>query len=401
MTVRADPVIQQLLRFARKNKQQPTGTCSLIFKPALIEELQRKNPDPCYSWLQESICLFLVKWSPKIGCLVFACTYTVSTATMRRGEDCYNQKLFQRFDHIVKYIGPAGMRCTYLVCNKAKHNTMGWIEYIAMAPHVDPLMDQSFWHGLLWLCLMLVNSFVFPDFSDMFQLPTYPTNWGFSHFTQQQYRLLWLAFFFRCPCRCWKAHPHMAGTGWTRTWRRWCSNQQYIADYRPYIWQWEKMICQLTKSGRPSTILTTKNPQTQTTNHTEAMISQLNPFMTQPFILMMRNLIVTAQAMVTMMMMIQMVMITMIYWIRDKYSSSTIKIAVNMMTVMMNLLTEEWIPVTAMTCIPSSIDECPELILSWKSGVSKDSSETEDEGVTDDEEIENQGVDSNINTSKM
>jgi hypothetical protein len=82
-----------------------------------------------------------------------------------------------------------------------------------MAPHVDPLMDQSFWHGLLWLFLMLVNNFLFPNYTDwqtLFQLPTYPTNRGFLHFTRQQYQLLWLAFFSN-------AHVHVAKL--THIWR--------------------------------------------------------------------------------------------------------------------------------------------------------------------------------------
>jgi hypothetical protein len=82
---------------------------------------------------------------------------------MRRGEECYSQKLFQRFTRTIKTIGPAGMTCTILVCNKAKHNTMGRLEYVATAPHVDPLMDQSFWHGLLWHCLIMVGGFQYSD----------------------------------------------------------------------------------------------------------------------------------------------------------------------------------------------------------------------------------------------
>jgi hypothetical protein len=65
--------------------------------------------------------------------IVFACTYTLSAATMRRGEECYSQKLYQRFTRVVKTIGPAGMNCTFLVCNKAKHNTMGRLEYVGGA----------------------------------------------------------------------------------------------------------------------------------------------------------------------------------------------------------------------------------------------------------------------------
>jgi hypothetical protein len=127
--------------------------------------------------------------------LVFACTYTLSAATMRRGEECYSQKLFRCFTQTIQTIGPAGMNCTFLVCNKAKHNTKG---RLAIAPHVDPLMDQSFWHGLLWLYLIMVAGFRFPDFADwqtLFKLPTYPTPWTFTHYSCQQYGLLWSGFF--------------------------------------------------------------------------------------------------------------------------------------------------------------------------------------------------------------
>jgi hypothetical protein len=97
--------------------------------------------------------------SGKNQTIVFACTYTLSAATMRRGDECYSQKLNQRFTCVIKSIGPAGMNCTFLVCNKAKHNTISQQEYVAIAPHVDPLMDQFFWHGLLWLYLIMVAGF--------------------------------------------------------------------------------------------------------------------------------------------------------------------------------------------------------------------------------------------------
>jgi hypothetical protein len=200
MTVGADPVIQQLVRFSNKKQAATNRELQLDIQASIDSRISEEE--------SQSMLLMAARikmpdrgkviTKDRLSRLVFACTYTVSAATMRRGEDCYNQKIFQRFERTMKTIGPAGMICTFLVCNKAKHNTMGRLEYLAMAPHVDPLMDQSFWHGLLWLFLMLVNNFLFPDFTDwqtLFQLPTYPTNQGFSHFTQQQYRLLWLAFF--------------------------------------------------------------------------------------------------------------------------------------------------------------------------------------------------------------
>jgi hypothetical protein len=117
---------------------------------------------------------------------------------LRRGEDSYSQNLYQRFVRNIKSIGPNGTKCTFLVTNKAKHNTMGRIEYIAMAPHKNPIMDQSFWHGLLWLHLLLVANAPFPDFSDwkkLFLLPTYPTSHAGKHFSRQQYRVVWSSFF--------------------------------------------------------------------------------------------------------------------------------------------------------------------------------------------------------------
>jgi hypothetical protein len=75
---------------------------------------------------------------------------------------------------------------------------MGHLEYIAMAPHANPMLDQSFWHGLLWLHLIMVANVDFPDFCDwkkLFLLPTYPTSRDGKHYSRQQYRMLWLSFF--------------------------------------------------------------------------------------------------------------------------------------------------------------------------------------------------------------
>jgi hypothetical protein len=121
--------------------------------------------------------------------LVFACTYTLSAATMHHGEENYMHTSGSIAPS--NQLAPSGTRCIFIITNKAKHNSMGNLEYIAVAPHVDPMMDQSFWHGLLWLHLLLVAGFEFPDFGnwkELFLLPTYPTPRAFKHFSRQQYR---------------------------------------------------------------------------------------------------------------------------------------------------------------------------------------------------------------------
>jgi hypothetical protein len=154
MTVRADPVIQWLVKFANKKQAATNRDMQLDIQSGIDSRISEEESQTMLlmaAGISMPNCGKVIT-KDRLSRLVFACTY-VSAATMRRGEDCYNQKLFQRFDHTMKTIGPAGMICTYLVCNKAKHNSMGRLEYLAMAPHVDPLMDQSIWHGLLWLFL--------------------------------------------------------------------------------------------------------------------------------------------------------------------------------------------------------------------------------------------------------
>ena len=130
--------------------------------------------------------------------LVFACTFTWSSAVIRRGEDCYKQRLHHRFLKENRAIGPTGTVCTYVVAKDGKHNKNGNVEYTAAAPHVDPFVDQSFWHGLLYLHLLLVAQFTFPghdEWKQLFSLPTYPTPLSYNNHTRQAYSKLWRAFF--------------------------------------------------------------------------------------------------------------------------------------------------------------------------------------------------------------
>jgi hypothetical protein len=161
ITVGSDPVIKRLVAAAGRKKATSNREMMLDIQAEIdthITEEELRLMLLMAAGLH--MCHFgKVAKSQQLSRLVFTCMYTLSAATMRRGEECYSQKLFQRFTRIIKTIGPAGMNCTFLVCNKAKHNTMGQLEYAAIAPHVNPLMDQSFWHGLLWLYLIMVAGF--------------------------------------------------------------------------------------------------------------------------------------------------------------------------------------------------------------------------------------------------
>jgi hypothetical protein len=90
------------------------------------------------------------------------------------------------------------MDCLFLVINQGKANKMGRIEYLAAAPQVDPMMSSSFWHGLLWLYLLLVENFQFPDFENwdkIFDIPTYPSARNHKQISRNDYSKLWSAFF--------------------------------------------------------------------------------------------------------------------------------------------------------------------------------------------------------------
>jgi hypothetical protein len=161
ITVGTDPAIKRLVAAAGREKATTNREMMLDIQ---AEIAMRITEEESRMMLLMAAGLHMrhsgkVAKTRQLSRIVFACTYTLSAATMRRGEECYSQKLFQRFTRTIKTIGPAGMNCTFLVCNKAKHNTMGRIEYVAIAPHVDPLMDQYFWHGLLWLYLIMVAGF--------------------------------------------------------------------------------------------------------------------------------------------------------------------------------------------------------------------------------------------------
>ena len=140
----------------------------------------------------------LVSRTATLSRIVFGCTFVASAAVLRRGEEFYKQRLVQRFARQINEIGPFGMKCDFCVTNVGKANNVGRLEYTAAAPHVDVLMDTSFWHGIMYLYLMLVCNYdlnKFNDYESLFDLPTYPSPRTFKNYTRQQYRLLWHRFF--------------------------------------------------------------------------------------------------------------------------------------------------------------------------------------------------------------
>jgi hypothetical protein len=90
MTVGADPVIQRLVRFANK-KQAATNRDMQLDIQAGIDS--RISEEESRSMLRMAAGINMpdrgkVITKVRLSRLVFACTYTVSAATMRRGEDC-------------------------------------------------------------------------------------------------------------------------------------------------------------------------------------------------------------------------------------------------------------------------------------------------------------------------
>jgi hypothetical protein len=120
MTVGADPVIQWLVRFANKRQAETIRDMQLHIQSGTdsrISEEESQSMLLMAAGISMPNCGKVIT-KDRLSRLVFACTYTVSTATMRRGEDCYNQKLFQRFDHTMKTIGPAGIIVHFLSATK-------------------------------------------------------------------------------------------------------------------------------------------------------------------------------------------------------------------------------------------------------------------------------------------
>jgi hypothetical protein len=108
--------------------------------------------------------------------LVFGATWTSLRGTTRRGEECYNQKLIQRFCRMCPNIGPEGTLCGFIITLHCKHNTVGRTEYIAVAPHLNPLLCSNGWHGILWIEVYVDGNTPFPNFDkfeEVFNVPTY------------------------------------------------------------------------------------------------------------------------------------------------------------------------------------------------------------------------------------
>ena len=72
----------------------------------------------------------------------FAAQFNKTFATARRGEELRDMVLSLRFVREMRTIGPNGTLANMNITNKAKHNQVGRIEYIAYVAHRNPLLDS-------------------------------------------------------------------------------------------------------------------------------------------------------------------------------------------------------------------------------------------------------------------
>ena len=95
--------------------------------------------------------------------LIFTSSYNLLSATARRGEELYEQKLVQRSVVKIRQIGPCGVMAEQIVTNRAKHNQVGKLEFTRTLSHMDPLRDSAAHHGLLLLWRSVVQQELGPN----------------------------------------------------------------------------------------------------------------------------------------------------------------------------------------------------------------------------------------------
>ena len=103
---------------------------------------------------------------PNINRCLFGGQFCSGLAECRRNEEYRKLRSVFQFVRTVDKIGPEGTPCMFRLCNEAKHNKEGLLEYIAHAPHINGLLDASFWIGLLWLERFVANGEPIPNFQD-------------------------------------------------------------------------------------------------------------------------------------------------------------------------------------------------------------------------------------------
>ena len=77
-------------------------------------------------------------------------------------------RLHHRWTEIHTKLGPRpGLPRVHQFTNHAKHNQAGRVEYLAVAPHLNPLRDSSSWFGLIWIHRLVVLGEATPDFLNL------------------------------------------------------------------------------------------------------------------------------------------------------------------------------------------------------------------------------------------
>jgi hypothetical protein len=148
---------------------------------------------------------------PLYGCgmiqvLNFMASFFSSLQVCRHGEENYKQVLTQRYTRDVDEIGPTGTTCLFVVSRKSKNTLGDKKSRTCHAPHLDPLRDSSFYHGLLWLYRFMIMDELgdgkFPDFSDYATaslIPTYRKEHDSRPLGRDQYGKLFARIFAAAP----------------------------------------------------------------------------------------------------------------------------------------------------------------------------------------------------------
>ena len=117
--------------------------------------------------------------------LYWGCHQWTSSATVRRGEELYQQRLIQRAKTFLKEIGPRGVFAPLILTNHAKHNKTGWLEYAITLPHNDPTKNSASYHGATLAYRIHIRKEVLPsfveameslEFDKVFGVWTYPSD---------------------------------------------------------------------------------------------------------------------------------------------------------------------------------------------------------------------------------
>jgi len=144
--------------------------------------------------------------------LVFAGSYAMQKADVRRGEEHYKQWYNHRYLRRNRVLGNGKGPWLHLCkSDRAKHNQQGRSELFGVIPHRDPLLDATAWSGVLFLYRTLILKEPFPDPEDYKRLwfyaafpsltPQEPNadNGGvaglYHPISSEQYRKSWSSFF--------------------------------------------------------------------------------------------------------------------------------------------------------------------------------------------------------------